>query len=154
MSGEIEAVGAKTDLHSGMYGGAAPNPLFALIEIISQLKDSKGKVLIPGFYKNVKAPSKDELKAWKRLPFNEEHYRKTEVGSKVLTGEPGYSVLYRTWARPTLEVHGMPGGFVAPGAKTVIPAKASAKVSMRFRLEPTPLNSKASPGGPLRICSK
>src|SRR5258706_10246212 len=93
---EIEAGGAKTDLHSGMYGGAAPNPLFALVEIISKLKDSKGKVLIPGFYKNVKAPSKDELKAWKRLPFNEEHYRKTEVGSKVLTGEPGFSVLYRT----------------------------------------------------------
>src|SRR5579862_6704735 len=129
---EIEAVGAKTDLHSGMYGGAAPNPFFALIEIISKLKDAKGKILIPGFYKDVKAPSKDELKAWKRLPFNEEKYRKTEVGSKVLTGEPGYSVLYRTRARPTLEVHGMPGGFVAPGAKTVIPAKASAKVSMRL----------------------
>jgi acetylornithine deacetylase/succinyl-diaminopimelate desuccinylase-like protein len=129
---EIEAVGAKTDLHSGMYGGAAPNPMFGLIEIISKLKDAKGRVLIPGFYSKVKAPSKDELKAWKRLPFNEEHYRKTEVGSKVLTGEPGYSVLYRTWARPTLEVHGMPGGFVAPGAKTVIPAKASAKVSMRM----------------------
>src|SRR5450432_2741787 len=64
---EIEAVGAKTDLHSGMYGGAAPNPLFALIEIISKLKDSKGKVLIPGFYKGVKAPTKAELKAWKRL---------------------------------------------------------------------------------------
>ena len=129
---EIEAVGAKTDLHSGMYGGAAPNPFFGLIEIISKLKDAKGKVLIPGFYKDVKAPSKEELKAWKRLPFNDEHYRKTEVGSTVLTGEPGYSVLYRTWARPTLEVHGMPGGFVAPGAKTVIPAKASAKVSMRL----------------------
>jgi acetylornithine deacetylase/succinyl-diaminopimelate desuccinylase-like protein len=129
---EIEAYGAKTDLHSGMYGGAAPNPFFALIEIISKLKDSKGKVLIPGFYSKVKAPSKDELKAWKRLPFNEERYRKTEVGSKVLTGEPGYSVLYRTWARPTLEVHGMPGGFTAPGAKTVIPAKAAAKVSMRL----------------------
>ena len=129
---EIEAVGPKTDLHSGMYGGAAPNPLFALIEIISKLKDSTGKVLIPGFYRKVKAPSSDELKAWKRLPFNEEHYRKTEVGSKVLTGERGYSVLYRTWARPTLEVHGMPGGFTAPGAKTVIPARASAKVSMRL----------------------
>jgi len=129
---EIEAVGAKTDLHSGMYGGAAPNPFFALIEIISKLKDSKGKILIPGFYKGMKAPSKDELKTWKRLPFNEEHYRKTEVGSKVLTGEPGYSVLYRTWARPTLEVHGMPGGFTAPGAKTVIPARAFAKVSMRL----------------------
>ena len=129
---EIEAQGAKTDLHSGMYGGAAPNPLFALVEIISKLKDSKGKVLIPGFYSKVKPPTAAELKAWKKLPFSEEHYRKTEVGSKVLTGEPGYSVLYRTWARPTLEVHGMPGGFVAPGAKTVIPARASAKVSMRL----------------------
>jgi acetylornithine deacetylase/succinyl-diaminopimelate desuccinylase-like protein len=129
---EIEAYGARTDLHSGVYGGAAPNPFFALIEIISKLKDSKGKVLIPGFYSKVKAPSKDELKAWKRLPFNEEHYRKTEVGSKVLTGEPGFSVLYRTWARPTLEVHGMPGGFTAAGAKTVIPARAAAKVSMRL----------------------
>ena len=129
---EIEATGPKTDLHSGIYGGAAPNPFFALIEIISKLKDSKGRILIPGFYKDVKSPSKDELKAWKRLPLNEEHYRKTEVGSKVLTGEPGYSVLYRTWARPTLEVHGMPGGFTAAGAKTVIPAKAAAKVSMRL----------------------
>jgi acetylornithine deacetylase/succinyl-diaminopimelate desuccinylase-like protein len=129
---EISAQGAKTDLHSGMYGGAAPNPLFALVEIISKLKDAKGHILIPGFYKGVKTPTKAELKAWKSLPFNEEHYRKTEVGSKVLTGEPGYSVLYRTWARPTLEVHGMPGGFVASGAKTVIPARASAKVSMRL----------------------
>src|SRR5246500_3945590 len=129
---EIEAKGAKTDLHSGVYGGAAPNPLFALVEIISKLKDAKGKVLIPGFYSKVKAPSKDELKAWKKLPFNEEQDRQTEVGSTVLTGEPGYSVLYRTWARPTLEVHGMPGGFTAPGAKTVIPAKAAAKVSMRL----------------------
>jgi acetylornithine deacetylase/succinyl-diaminopimelate desuccinylase-like protein len=129
---ELEAQGAKTDLHSGMYGGAAPNPLFALIEIISKLKDARGKILIPGFYNKVKAPTKAELKAWKKLPFKEDHYRKTEVGSKVLTGEPGYSVLYRTWARPTLEVHGMPGGFVAAGAKTVIPARASAKVSMRL----------------------
>jgi acetylornithine deacetylase/succinyl-diaminopimelate desuccinylase-like protein len=129
---EIEAQGAKTDLHSGMYGGAAPNPLFALIEIISKLKDPKGKILIPGFYIKVKSPTKAELAALKKLPFKEEHYRKTEVGSKVLTGEPGYSVLYRTWARPTLEVHGMPGGFIAAGAKTVIPARASAKVSMRL----------------------
>jgi acetylornithine deacetylase/succinyl-diaminopimelate desuccinylase-like protein len=129
---EIEAVGAKTDLHSGMYGGAAPNPLFALVEILSKLKDAKGRVLIPGFYSKVKPPSSDELKAWKKLPFNEEHYRKAEVGSAVLTGEPGFSVLYRTWARPTLEIHGMPGGFTAAGAKTVIPARASAKVSMRL----------------------
>jgi acetylornithine deacetylase/succinyl-diaminopimelate desuccinylase-like protein len=129
---EVEAVGSKTDLHSGVYGGAAPNPLFALSEMISKMKDENGKILIPGFYDQVKQPTKDELKAWEALPFNEEHYRKTEVGSTTLTGEPGYSVLYRTWARPTLEVHGMPGGFTAPGAKTVIPAKASAKISMRL----------------------
>jgi len=129
---EIEAQGAKTDLHSGMYGGAAPNPLFALVEIISKLKDANGKVLIPGFYDDVQKPTDDELKAWERLPFNEEEYRKNEIGSNVLTGEPGYSVLYRTWARPTVEVHGMPGGFTASGAKTVIPARASAKVSMRL----------------------
>jgi len=115
-----------------MYGGAAPNPLFALIEIISKLKDRKGRILIPGFYSKVKTPTSAELKAWKKLPFDEEHYRKTEVGSTSLTGEPGYSVLYRTWARPTLEVHGIPGGFTASGAKTVIPARASAKVSMRL----------------------
>ncbi len=129
---EIQAQGAKSDLHSGVYGGAAPNPLFALVEIISKLKDADGKILIPGFYDDVQKPTNDELKAWASLPFNEEDYRKAEVGSNVLTGEPGYSVLYRTWARPTLEVHGIPGGFVAPGAKTVIPARASAKVSMRL----------------------
>jgi acetylornithine deacetylase/succinyl-diaminopimelate desuccinylase-like protein len=129
---EIEAQGSKVDLHSGVYGGAAPNALFALVEIISKLKNADGKVLIPGFYDDVKQPTGDELKAWESLPFNEEHYRETEVGSSTLTGEPGYSVLYRTWARPTLEVHGMPGGFTAPGAKTVIPARASAKVSMRL----------------------
>ncbi len=129
---EIEAQGAMTDLHSGMYGGAAPNPLFALIEIISKLKDANGRILIPGFCDDVKEPTAEELKAWKSLPFDEEEYRKREVGSAVLTGEPGYSVLYRTWARPTLEVHGMPGGFIGTGAKTVIPARASAKVSMRL----------------------
>lgn len=129
---EIEARGAMTDLHSGMYGGAAPNPFVALSQVIAQLKDASGRILIPGFYDAVKAPSADELKAWQQLPFDEEHYRKTEVGSSVLTGEPGYSVLERTWARPTLDVHGMPGGFTGAGAKTVIPAKATAKVSMRL----------------------
>jgi len=129
---EIEARGAKTDLHSGMYGGAAPNPFIALAQVIAQLKDADGRILIPGFYDRVIAPDAAELEAWKKLPFDEEHYRKTEVGSSVLTGEPGYSVLERTWARPTLEVHGMPGGFIGAGAKTVIPAKATAKVSMRL----------------------
>jgi acetylornithine deacetylase/succinyl-diaminopimelate desuccinylase-like protein len=135
---EIEARGAKNDLHSGMYGGAAPNPFVALAQIIAQLKDKNGRILIPGFYDKVQAPSADELKAWKSLPFDEEHYRLSEVGSPELTGEPGYSVIERTWARPTLDVHGMPGGFIGAGAKTVIPAKALAKVSMRLVPDMTP----------------
>jgi acetylornithine deacetylase/succinyl-diaminopimelate desuccinylase-like protein len=135
---EVEVRGAKTDLHSGMYGGAAPNPFVALAQIISGLKDPNGRILIPGFYDAVKAPGADELKAWNSLPFDEEHYRVSEVGSTELTGEPGYSVIERTWARPTLDVHGMPGGFTGAGAKTVIPAKATAKVSMRLVPDMTP----------------
>jgi acetylornithine deacetylase/succinyl-diaminopimelate desuccinylase-like protein len=135
---EIEARGARTDLHSGMYGGAAPNPFVALAQIIAQLKDANGHILIPGFYDNVATPTPAELAAWKSLPFDEEHYRQTEVGSPVLTGETGFSVLERTWSRPTLDVHGMPGGFIGAGAKTVIPARATAKVSMRLVPDQTP----------------
>jgi acetylornithine deacetylase/succinyl-diaminopimelate desuccinylase-like protein len=129
---EIEATGAKVDLHSGIYGGAAPNPFFALCQVIAKLKDENGHVLIPHFYDKVQKPSQAELDAWKRLPFKEADYLRDEVGSKELTGETGFSVQERTWARPTLEVHGMPGGFIGAGAKTVIPAKATAKVSMRI----------------------
>ena len=129
---EIEARGARTDLHSGMYGGAAPNPFVALAQVIAKLKDESGKVLIPGFYDKVRNPDAAELEAWKSLPFDEKHYLAEEVGSRELTGEPGYSVLERTWSRPTLDVHGMPGGFIGEGAKTVIPARAKAKVSMRL----------------------
>ena len=129
---ELEATGAMTDLHSGMYGGAAPNPLEALARLIVKMKDEKGKILIPGFYDRVEKPSADELKAWSSLPFDVENFRKKEVGSKELTGELEFPVLERLWARPTLEVHGVPGGFTGTGAKTVIPARASAKVSMRL----------------------
>lgn len=129
---EIEVRGAKTDLHSGMYGGAAPNPFIALAQLIAKLKDESGKILIPGIYDDIVPPSPEELAAWKSLPFDEEHYRQTEVGSTELVGEAGFSVLERTWARPTLDVHGMPGGFTGAGAKTVIPARALAKVSMRL----------------------
>ena len=135
---ELEVRGAKTDLHSGMYGGAAPNPFVALAQIIAGLKDEAGKIQIPGFYDKVIPPSADELAAWASLPFDEEHYRQTEVGSPVLVGEAGYSVLERTWARPTLDVHGIIGGFIGAGAKTVIPAKATAKVSMRLVPAMTP----------------
>jgi acetylornithine deacetylase/succinyl-diaminopimelate desuccinylase-like protein len=129
---ELEVRGAKTDLHSGMYGGAAPNPFVSICHIIAKLKDENGHILIPGFYDGIIPPSPEELAAWQSLPFDEEEYRKTEVGSKQLVGEAGYSVLERTWARPTVEVHGIPGGFIGAGAKTVIPAKAVAKVSMRL----------------------
>ena len=135
---ELEVRGARTDLHSGMYGGAAPNPFVSLAQIIAKLKDENGHILIPGFYDDVMAPSAEELAAWRSLPFDEEEYRKNEVGSKVLVGEAGYSVLERTWARPTVEVHGIPGGFTGTGAKTVIPAKAVAKISMRLVPNMTP----------------
>jgi acetylornithine deacetylase/succinyl-diaminopimelate desuccinylase-like protein len=131
---EIEARGAAQDLHSGMYGGAAPNPFVALAQMIARLKREDGHIAIPGFYDGIEEPTKDELEAWRSLPFDEEHYRKTEVGSTALTGEEMFSVLERTWARPTMDVHGMPGGFTGAGAKTVIPAKATAKIS--FRLVP------------------
>jgi acetylornithine deacetylase/succinyl-diaminopimelate desuccinylase-like protein len=129
---EIEARGAGHDLHSGTYGGAAPNPFQALAEIITGLKGRDGKIRIPGFYKRVQKPSAKELQAWKQLPFNEKEYLKKEVGAPALVGEKGFSVLERTWARPTLEVHGIRGGFTGEGAKTVIPAVATAKISMRL----------------------
>ncbi len=129
---EIEVQGARTDLHSGMYGGAAPNPFLALAQILARLKAEDGTLLIPGIYDAVERPGEDELRAWAALPFDEEHYRVTEVGSPELTGEPGYTVLERTWSRPSLDVHGMPGGFIGAGAKTVIPARAKAKVSLRL----------------------
>lgn len=129
---ELEVRGAKSDLHSGMYGGAAPNPFVALAQIIAGLKDRDGKILIPGFYDAVQKPSADELKAWSELPFDEEQYRRDEMAAPALVGEKGYSVIERTWARPTLDVHGIIGGFTGAGAKTVIPAKATAKISMRL----------------------
>jgi acetylornithine deacetylase/succinyl-diaminopimelate desuccinylase-like protein len=129
---ELEVRGARSDLHSGMYGGAAPNPFIALAQILARLKDEDGHILIPGFYDGIIPPSPEELAAWRSLPFDEEQYRIAEVGSRELVGEAGYSVLERTWGRPTVDVHGMPGGFTGAGAKTVIPAKAVAKVSMRL----------------------
>jgi len=129
---EIESRGPMRDLHSGLYGGVAPNAVFGLIELLSKAKDANGHIQIPGIYDDVEAPSAEEKDSWKHLPFDEDEYLKTEVGSTELTGEPGYSVFERTWARPTLEVHGIAGGFTGAGAKTVIPAKATAKVSIRL----------------------
>ena len=129
---EIEARGPARDLHSGMYGGAAPNAVFGLVELLSQLKDANGVIQIPGIYDDVEPPGPAKKHSWTALPFDEKEFLKNEVGSTRLTGEPGYSVLERVWARPTLEVHGIAGGFTAAGAKTVIPARATAKVSIRL----------------------
>jgi acetylornithine deacetylase/succinyl-diaminopimelate desuccinylase-like protein len=131
---ELEATGPSRDLHSGLYGGAAPNPIFGLAELLSKCKDANGVIQIPGMYDDVAPPAPAEKDSWQRLPFQERDFLGKEVGSTALTGEPGYSVLERVWARPTLEVHGIAGGFTGAGAKTVIPSKATAKVS--FRLVP------------------
>ena len=129
---EIEASGPARDLHSGLYGGAAPNAVFGLVELLSKLKDANGHINIPGIYDDVEPPAAAEKQSWESLPFSEQEFLAKEVGSTQLTGEPGYSVLERVWARPTLEVHGIAGGFTGAGAKTVIPAKATAKVSIRL----------------------
>jgi len=132
--GELHVQGAAQDLHSGVYGGAAPNPIMAIAEILTALKDRDGRIHIPGFLDRVTPPDAREVEAWSSLPFNEEDYREKEMKVPALTGEPGFSVFDRTWARPTCEVHGIRGGFTGEGAKTVIPARAVAKLS--FRLVP------------------
>jgi acetylornithine deacetylase/succinyl-diaminopimelate desuccinylase-like protein len=141
--GELHAEGARTDLHSGIYGGAAPNPIMAIAEILTALKDRDGHILIPGFYDKVRPPSAEEREAWARLPFDEKEYLEKEIGSTSLTGEPEIPVLERTWARPTLEVHGIRGGFTGEGAKTVIPARAVAKLSARLVADQDPAEAVA-----------
>lgn len=138
VGGEIDVTGAARDLHSGVYGGVAPNPFQALAEILTGLKDKEGRILVPGFYDRVVPPPPEEKAGWERLPFDEPAFLHDEVGAPALTGEPGYSALERMWARPTLEVHGMPGGFIGPGSKTVIPARATAKISMRLVADQRP----------------
>lgn len=129
---EVEARGPARDLHSGLYGGAAPNAVYGLIELLGKAKDSEGRVTIPGFYDDVAEPAPAEIESWKSLPFSEKEFLEKEVGSACLVGEPDRMVLERVWSRPTLEVHGIGGGFSGAGAKTVIPAAAVAKVSMRM----------------------
>ncbi len=129
---EVEAAGPMRDLHSGLYGGAAPNAVYGLIELLGKAKDADGRIQIPGFYDAVAEPAAAEIASWKSLPFSEVEFLEKEVGSSCLTGEPGRMVLERVWSRPTLEVHGIAGGFTGAGAKTVIPATATAKVSMRM----------------------
>jgi acetylornithine deacetylase/succinyl-diaminopimelate desuccinylase-like protein len=131
VAAEIHVRTLKKDLHSGQYGGAAPNAVETLGHLLERLKGPDGKIRIPGLYTRVKKPSAKELKAWKALPIKEGAFRK-EAGAKALTGEKGFLFLERVWSRPTFEVHGIVGGYQGAGYKTVIPAEATAKVTLRL----------------------
>ena len=128
---QIDLRGSSTDLHSGVFGGAVANPAFVLAQMIAQMKDRGGHIKIPGFYDAVKPLEEAERAAWASLPFNEKKYKK-DFGIPKLSGETDYTTLERTWARPTFEVNGLLSGFTGEGAKTVLPAVAMAKVSMRL----------------------
>jgi acetylornithine deacetylase/succinyl-diaminopimelate desuccinylase-like protein len=129
---EIHLRTLQRDLHSGTYGGAAPNAIEEMVRLLGRLKKASGKIAIPKLYKSVVPPSRDERRAWKSLPFSEEAFLKEEVTGKALTGLRHHSVLERVWALPSFEMHGIRGGFTGDGAKTVIPAQAVAKVSLRL----------------------
>jgi acetylornithine deacetylase/succinyl-diaminopimelate desuccinylase-like protein len=129
---ELHATGATVDLHSGMYGGVAPNPINTLARIIGELKDRNGHITIPGFYDHVLRPTDAELSEWKTKDHQYAEMMLSMSGARALEGEPGFLALERTGSRPTLDANGIIGGFTGEGEKTVIPARASAKVSLRL----------------------
>jgi acetylornithine deacetylase/succinyl-diaminopimelate desuccinylase-like protein len=136
---EVTLHAADQDLHSGLWGGRAPNPNNELARVLSQLWDKKRRVTIPGFYDDVRPISKAERAAWKKLKFNPAAaLKKIGLGKAADIGEDGYTAMEREWGRPTAEVNGIWGGYTGPGAKTVIPAKASAKVSFRLVADQDP----------------
>jgi acetylornithine deacetylase/succinyl-diaminopimelate desuccinylase-like protein len=128
---QIELTGPAQDLHSGVFGGAVPNPITILAETIAKLHDKNFRVTVPGFYDDVAVLSRQERKALNSLPWKEKEFRKT-VGAPALCGEKGFSIVEQLWARPTLELNGIWGGYTGEGAKTVIPSKAYAKLSTRL----------------------
>jgi acetylornithine deacetylase/succinyl-diaminopimelate desuccinylase-like protein len=128
---QVEIAGPAQDLHSGVFGGAVPNPITILAEMIAKLHDRNFRVAIPGFYDDVAAVSRAERKALNSLPWKEKEFRKT-VGAPALCGERGVPIVEQLWTRPTLEVNGIWGGYTGEGAKTVIPSKAYAKISTRL----------------------
>lgn len=128
---QIDVRGAKGDLHSGLYGGGVQNAIHALADILASFRDEHGTIQVEGFYDNVRPLSEEERQAYRDLSFDEEAL-KEEVGVKELFGEKGYSYLEQTWARPTLEVNGVFGGFSGEGIKTVLPAEAGAKITCRL----------------------
>ncbi|OWY71341.1 hypothetical protein B7486_12175 [cyanobacterium TDX16] len=128
---EIIIRGPKKDLHSGTFGGAVANPANVLAKLIASLHDAEGRVNIPGFYDSVQEMSDDEVKMMNSLPYDESAFLK-DLGSPKGWGEQGYSILQRRWARPTLDVNGIYGGYMKEGSSTIIPSMAGAKVSMRL----------------------
>lgn len=128
---EVEVTGPNRDLHSGVYGGAVANPINVLCKMIASLKDENQHIQIPGFYDNVKEATDEERKAMSKTPFNLDEY-KQKLGIKAVEGEKGFTTLERTGVRPTLDVNGIWGGYIGEGAKTVLPSKAHAKISMRL----------------------
>jgi len=134
---EVEVTGPDHDLHSGQYGGAVHNPLQVLCEMIASLHDAQGRVTIPGFYDKVRPLSSEERAELARVPYEEDHLRQ-ETGVPKSWGEAGYTIAERIGARPTLEVNGMIGGWTGPGSKTVLPARALAKISMRLVADQDP----------------
>lgn len=129
---ELHVRTLQRDLHSGSYGGVAPNAIETLVRMLSKLKSGSGKIKIPKLYKSVDKPSKAERKGWDSLPFDEQEFLENEVTAKALTGLTDFTVFERTWALPTFEIHGIKGGFTGEGAKTVIPAAGMAKISLRL----------------------
>jgi acetylornithine deacetylase/succinyl-diaminopimelate desuccinylase-like protein len=128
---EVEVTGPNKDLHSGVYGGAVANPCNVLCQMIASLHDEDRRITIPGFYDDVDVVSEGEREQMNRAPFSEADYKK-ELNVSALMGEKGYTTLERTSIRPTLDVNGIWGGYIGEGAKTVLPSKASAKISMRL----------------------
>lgn len=128
---EVEVTGPNRDLHSGIYGGAVANPINVLCKMIASLTDEKNRITIPGFYDNVDTLTPEERVSMNEAPFDEKDY-KADLGINEVHGEEGYTTLERASIRPTLDVNGIWGGYTEPGAKTVLPAKAYAKISMRL----------------------
>jgi len=128
---EVEVTGPNKDLHSGVYGGGVTNPINALSQMIASLHDLNGHITIPGFYKDVVELGSDERAFLNKAPFSLEEYKKS-LGIKAVNGERDYTTIERTSTRPTLDVNGIWGGYTGEGAKTVLPSKAYAKISMRL----------------------
>lgn len=128
---EVEVTGPNRDLHSGVYGGGVANPINVLCDMVASLIDDEGRITIPGFYDKVQTLTTKEREKLAEAPFDLEEY-KTSIGISEVRGETGYSTIERTGIRPTLDVNGIWGGYTGEGAKTVLPSKASAKISMRL----------------------